>query len=214
MSPSKLNDAFYVAQTAGKFSLNVNDARAKLIVSRNFFRVNNKRIHYRSALRAFCEGNSPMIVYNLHKGPQIWNVFRCRNVTKCSANELCTSSSHCAAENHFYFILGFLIHCITLYGSTVALLKWQFELKCTKKINSSKRFEWFWVAYMRLVKDMVINVQVSLYGVVFSAMMTSSNGNIFRVTGHLRREFTGHWWIPRTKASDADLWCFLWSVPK
>ena len=30
-------------------------------------------------------------------------------------------------------------------------------------------------------------------------MMTSSNGNIFRVTGHLCREFTGYWWIPRHK---------------
>ena len=28
----------------------------------------------------------------------------------------------------------------------------------------------------------------------------SSNGNIFRVTGHLCGEFTGHRWIPRTKA--------------
>ena len=27
------------------------------------------------------------------------------------------------------------------------------------------------------------------------------------------REFTGHRWIPRRKASDADLWCFLWYVP-
>ena len=36
-------------------------------------------------------------------------------------------------------------------------------------------------------------------------MMTSSNGNIFRVTGHLYGELTGHRWIPRTKASDAEL---------
>ena len=42
------------------------------------------------------------------------------------------------------------------------------------------------------------------------AMMTSSNENIFRVTGHLCGEFTGPRWIPRTKASDAELWCFLW----
>ena len=34
--------------------------------------------------------------------------------------------------------------------------------------------------------------------------MASSNGNIFRVTGHLCGEFTGP-----TKASDAELWCFL-----
>ena len=40
-------------------------------------------------------------------------------------------------------------------------------------------------------------------------MMTSSNGNIFRVTGHLCGEFTGHRWIPRTKASGAEIWCFL-----
>ena len=43
-------------------------------------------------------------------------------------------------------------------------------------------------------------------------MMTSSSGNIFRVTGHLCGEFTGPRWLPRTKASDAELWCFLWSA--
>ena len=45
-------------------------------------------------------------------------------------------------------------------------------------------------------------------------MMTSSNGNIFRVTGHLCGEFTGRRWIPRTEASDAEAWCFLWSAPE
>ena len=40
-------------------------------------------------------------------------------------------------------------------------------------------------------------------------MMTSSNGNIFRVTGPLCGEFTGHRWIPLTKASDVELWYFL-----
>ena len=43
-------------------------------------------------------------------------------------------------------------------------------------------------------------------------MMTSSNGNIFRDIDHLCGEFTGHRWIPHTKASDAELWCFLWSA--
>ena len=36
-------------------------------------------------------------------------------------------------------------------------------------------------------------------------MMTSSNGNIFRVTGPLCGEFNGDRWILHTKASDADL---------
>ena len=40
-------------------------------------------------------------------------------------------------------------------------------------------------------------------------MMTSSNGNIFRVTGPLCGELTGDRWIPLTKASDAELWIFL-----
>ena len=37
------------------------------------------------------------------------------------------------------------------------------------------------------------------------SMMTSSNWNIFRVTSL----FAG---IPRTRASEAELWCFLWSA--
>ena len=44
-------------------------------------------------------------------------------------------------------------------------------------------------------------------------MMTSSSGNNFCVDGPLCGEFTGHQWIPLTKASDAELWCFLWSAP-
>ena len=41
-------------------------------------------------------------------------------------------------------------------------------------------------------------------------IMTSSNGNIFRVTGLLWEESTGH----RTKASGVELWCYLWSAPE
>ena len=45
-------------------------------------------------------------------------------------------------------------------------------------------------------------------------MMTSSNGNFFRVTGPLCGEFTGPRWTPLTEASDAELWCFLLSAPE
>ena len=47
----------------------------------------------------------------------------------------------------------------------------------------------------------------------FNIIMTSSSGNIFRVTGPLCGEFTGDWWIPCTKTSDAELWWFLSSAP-
>ena len=40
-------------------------------------------------------------------------------------------------------------------------------------------------------------------------MMTSSNGNIFLVTGPLCGEFTGDRWIPCTKASDAGFDVFF-----
>ena len=43
----------------------------------------------------------------------------------------------------------------------------------------------------------------------FCRMMTSSNETLFRVTGPLYGEFTCQRWIPRTKASDAELLCFL-----
>ena len=43
----------------------------------------------------------------------------------------------------------------------------------------------------------------------FRTMIASSNGNTFLVTGLLCEEFTGHRWIPHTKASDAEFWCFF-----
>ena len=61
------------------------------------------------------------------------------------------------------------------------------------------------------------NAECSLVGPlstkhIHDDMKTSSSGNIFRVTGHLCGEFTGLRWIPLTKASDAELWCLLWSA--
>ena len=53
----------------------------------------------------------------------------------------------------------------------------------------------------------------TIFRTTLQLMMTSSNGNILRVTGHLCGEFAGHRRISLTKASDADLWCFLWSAP-
>ena len=44
-----------------------------------------------------------------------------------------------------------------------------------------------------------------------STMMTSSNENIFRVTGPSWRESTGYRWIPFTKAHDAEL-CYFFDL--
>ena len=40
--------------------------------------------------------------------------------------------------------------------------------------------------------------------------MTSSNGNIFCITGPLWGESTGHRWNPLAKANGAELWSLLW----
>ena len=49
--------------------------------------------------------------------------------------------------------------------------------------------------------------------VAFSwCIMTSSNGNNFRLTGPLWGESTGPRWIPLTKASGEEFWCFLCSA--
>ena len=43
-----------------------------------------------------------------------------------------------------------------------------------------------------------------------SFMKTSSNWNIFRVTGNLCGEYTSHRCISSTKVSETEFWCFLW----
>ena len=70
------------------------------------------------------------------------------------------------------------------------------------------RFWSFWNTF-----EMACFVQVRVCSIGVN-MMTSSNGNIFGVTGPLCGEFTGPRWIPRTKAGDAGLGCFLWSAPE
>ena len=58
--------------------------------------------------------------------------------------------------------------------------------------------------YVNIIQSVVI------YGLLCQGvMMTSSNGNSFRVTDPLCGEFTGQWSILLTEASDAELWCFL-----
>ena len=50
----------------------------------------------------------------------------------------------------------------------------------------------------------ILTIKSSWYNeLIRDDMMTSSNGNMCRVTGHLCGEFTGHRWIPRTKGQ----WC-------
>ena len=90
----------------------------------------------------------------------------------------------------------------------------------TKSLSESWLNGRLWTVLYFQSSDSCINLQHATcplkqylpQGLKRTGMMTSSNGNIFRVTGHLWGEFTGPRWIPRTKASGAVLWCFLWSA--
>ena len=62
--------------------------------------------------------------------------------------------------------------------------------------------------------DNLISSSAKEVGWFVGYMMTSSNGNIFRVSGPLWGEFSCHPWIHLTKACDAELWCFLFSAPE
>ena len=67
-------------------------------------------------------------------------------------------------------------------------------------------FLYTWATFRRLWTDIPRSVLIS----IFFACHVLKRWN---VTDPLRGEFTGHRWNPLTKASDADLWCCLWSAP-
>ena len=96
---------------------------------------------------------------------------------------------------YFYSVFAyFSLRSNTLHFEYDALLHAEF-----KYINESREL---WYCNIQLIPAIARE----------HIMMTSSNWNIFRVTCPLCGEFTGPRWITRTKASDAELWCFLWST--
>ena len=80
---------------------------------------------------------------------------------------------------------------LSCYCPEYQIFQWPNNAKWLQAENGSRKFmEW-----------QHINHNDGFLGFGLKIMMTSSNGNILRVTGH-----------SRTKASDAELWCFLWSA--
>ena len=80
-----------------------------------------------------------------------------------------------------------------------------------KGICFRKDIYWIYTLYSQLLLCVILealpDVGSRWIAYISKFMMTSSNRNIFRVTGQLCGEFTGPQWIPLTKASDAELWC-------
>ena len=106
------------------------------------------------------------------------------------------------SSKNLKIIYSILHHEITWNYRTVVMIIFAADMLLHIRSNYKLRFN----KEIKKVK-MVYSIGVLI-------MMTSSNGNIFRVTAPLCGEFTGLRWIPLTKACDGELWCSLWSVPR
>ena len=77
-----------------------------------------------------------------------------------------------------------------------------YQMKSIVFINSRQ--------YISFENDKIIHIVQQLY----KNIKTLSRWNILRVSGPLCGESIDHWLIPLTKASDAELRCFIWSAPE
>ena len=76
------------------------------------------------------------------------------------------------------------------------------------KCNANKKYVMVWLILIKISNEISGKQSAIREANSWSSgdtMMTSSNGITFRVTGPLSWEFIGHRWIPREKASDAEL---------
>ena len=145
-----------------------------------------------------------------------------------------TLHQHHGVSNHRHFDCLFNSFRLTTQTKIKALLSWPFPGDPPGTGGSPHRepvmrislqyhdvfmvfFNNTWkrcVFYGMCCSDCLYKMTLTIEICPVSYMMTSSIGKFYRVTGPLCGEFTGHRWIPHTKASDVELWCFLWSTPE
>ena len=74
-------------------------------------------------------------------------------------------------------------------------ITWLFVKKQTKKTIITSSQVSYWIAWLWITGALPLKTDRIFVRMSF-AMVTSSNENIFRVTGHLCGEFTGPRWVP------------------
>ena len=104
----------------------------------------------------------------------------------------------CVACNNLLFIHSFNnLNLVSTYHFNVT--SWCILSETTSvAVNGNLYKFWLyglWVYFSCFMTPSVVDIQTTTI-INLLYMMTSSNGNIFRVTGHLCREFTGPRWIP------------------
>ena len=120
-------------------------------------------------------------------------------------------------ENNFHLLFTFILAFIH-YPSFIYYVYPQMILPLNSYIMLSTLY-----CHIPYMLSLIFSLTVVLW--LFStvsvnfATLPSSYDDVIKWKHFLRywifvREFTGHRWIPCTKASDAELWCFLWSAPE
>ena len=111
-------------------------------------------------------------------------------------------------------VLKSVIQKVPILLLVMQRIRSSYQQPCVETERSFE-FEWAlsWISLPTLPWLLTVVVRGIRRLPLLTVMMTSSNGNIFRVTGLLCGEFIGRRWIPLTKASNSELWCFLSSAP-
>ena len=189
-------------------------------------------------ITALCAGNPPGTSGFPNKGAGVKNVFPCHDVI-VNQQRLYGTNALNRVKTMQYNTYWFLTS-IGMTGIVMPILNPWFNYKCSQKSGSNYASKTYYREHNTLLiiseagnsallkapaggswnlyETVLISKSNKLFrkniflSIPLFDMMSSSNWNIFRVTGHLCGEFTGPRWIPRTKASDAEHWCFPWSA--
>ena len=201
------------------------------IVSSTVYSGADQRKHQSSVSLAFVQGIHRGAVNSPHKWPVTRKMFPFDDVIMCDYLSM-LGLIYVSKGGHWWglwcsCLVQMKVNFITLDidentielnvdRGCVSIRKWQQHLKCMQIVKQSAVM-WKWRNMFRISCVFIAHMNLSEMKCFYAwpnfpwGMVTSYIGNIFRLTGPLCREFTGHQWIPRTKASDAELWCFLWS---
>ena len=117
------------------------------------------------------------------------------------ANEL-TTTAFCQNVDRLVYSIPWFVHmvCDSIWRVPRGFMGYIFPY-----YSGLLHWRWDWLDASKVMRGLWAKGSVQLH----DNMMTSSNGNIFQVTGHLWGESTGDRWIPLTMASVVKLWCSL-----
>ena len=144
------------------------------------------------------------VIYIIHA-----RIYLTRHYSPCVFNSFVLVYSF---HTSYYCLLCVAIQCI--YSFEEKMHQYSYHFKSSNSIHELSRIKLVSMFLSNGSSSLDIILQFYMKEFVPHIMMTSSNGSIFRVTGYICGEFTGPRWIPLTKASDTELWYFLWSAPE